>query len=159
LTEDREDRKDQTMYGNSFRGLVCRIPLFSLVLAAIAIGLLSFPLFPAGRPGGQFPQRPQFPSTLPNSLPGPGNEPPFPRPGSTPDISIGPKLNHRQKNALIRDNFLKTKDDVARLSKMVRALQQAIERSNANILSVSIVKQANRVEKLAKRIKAETKGY
>lgn len=145
------------MEGNLFRCLVSRAPAFLLLVVGLSTVPSSLPA--ASQPGGQFPQRPQFPATLPNSLPGPSSQPSLPRPGSSPDINIGPPLNRKQKDALLRDNFKKTKDDVARLSKMVKSLQQAIERSNANILSVSIVKQANKIEKLAKRIKAEAKGY
>jgi hypothetical protein len=47
---------------------------------------------------------------------------------------------------------------VARLSKLVRSLEQAVNKSNANVLSLSIVKQAGKVEKLAKKIRDEAKG-
>jgi hypothetical protein len=146
------------MDGNFFRRWLCRIRIPSLMLAGIVMAA-SGPLLPAGQPGGQFPERPQLPSSLPGAVPTVPGQPSVLSPSISPSISTGPPLNHRQKDALVRDNFKKTKDDVAKLSKLVRSLQQAINRSNANILSVSIVNQANRIEKLAKRIKAETKGY
>jgi hypothetical protein len=146
------------MDGNFFSRWVSRTWIPLLILAAVAIGAF-LPLFAAGRPGGQFPQRPQSPSTLPGAVPSTPGQPSVVNPTISPNISTGPPLNHRQKDALVTDNFKKTKADVARLSKLVRSLQQAINRSNADILSVSIVKQASKIEKLAKRIKSETKGY
>ncbi|HTV56036.1 MAG TPA: hypothetical protein VMI06_14125 [Terriglobia bacterium] len=146
------------MDGNFFRRWVCRVRISSLILASVLMAA-SGSVFPAGQPGGQFPQRAQSPSNLPGAIPPTPGEPSVLSRSVSPAISTGPPLNHRQKDALVRDNFKKTRDDVAKLSKLVRSLQQAINRSNANILSVSIVKQANRIEKLAKRIKAETKGY
>jgi hypothetical protein len=146
------------MDGNTSSRWHCRVWISSLILAGIAFAV-QCPLFPAGRPGGQFPQRPQLPSTLPGAPSTAPGQPSVLNPTISPSISIGPPLNHRQKDALIRDNFRRTRADVAKLSNLVRALQQAINKSNANILSVSIVKQASKVEKLAKRIKAETKEY
>jgi hypothetical protein len=146
------------MDGNFFSRWIGRTWIPLLAFAVIATSA-SHPLFPAGWPGGQFPQRTQLPSTLPGATPATPNQPPVLNPSVSPTISTGPPLNRKQKDALVMDNFKKTKDDVARLSNLVRSLQQAINRSNANILSVSIVKQAGKIEKLARKIKAETKGY
>jgi hypothetical protein len=146
------------MDGKAFSRWLCRVCISSLIFAGVALDV-PCPLFPAGQPGAQLPQRPQLPTTLPGTLPTAPGQPSVLSPTSSPSISIGPPLSHSQKDALLRDNFRRTRDDVAKLSKLVRSLQQAINRSNANVLSVSIVKQASKIEKLAKRIKSETKAY
>jgi hypothetical protein len=119
--------------------------------AALALSLT----FAYGTVLGQFPQQPttQYP-------PGSDRLPAMTRPPEpTPNIGIGPGLSRRQKDALVNDNFKKTKADVAKLSKLVHSLQQQLSKSNANILSLSIVKQAGKIEKLAKKIRNEAKAY
>jgi hypothetical protein len=145
------------MVANFFKRWLSRVWIPPLVLASMTLATLG-PAFPAGSPAGQLPERAQLPSPVPGAVPAPGR-PSVLDPNTMPNISVGPQLNRKQKNALIMDNFKRTKNDVAKLSRLVRSLQQAINKSNANILSVSIVKQANNIEKLAKRIKSETKGY
>jgi hypothetical protein len=130
----------------------------SFICASVALGLPR-PVFASGGPGGQFPQRPTSPSTLPGSARGAMGQPSIASPNIGPTSTIGPPLSRKQKDALVNDNYKKTKADVARLSKLVRSLQQAIDKSNANVLSLSIVKQASKVAKLAKRIRKEAKGY
>ena len=146
------------MDGNLFGRWVCRATILSLVFVSLAPGL-SRPLFSAALGGGQFPQRPQSPSELPSSLPTAPGQPPVANPNVEPNINVGPPLNRKQRAALVNDNFKKTKADVATLSKLVRSLQDAINKSNANVLSLSIIKEASKVEKLAKRIRNEAKGY
>jgi hypothetical protein len=146
------------MYGNLFRCWVYRPSILSVMLISLAAGLV-LPLCVTGVPGGQFPQRQQSPSTLPGSLPTTPGQPSVANPNIEPNVSVGPQLNRKQKDALVDDNFKKTKADVATLSKLVRSLQQAIDKSNANVLSLSILKQASKIEKLAKRIRSEAKGY
>lgn len=130
------------------------------VLAISAIGLLGFALSQrtAAAPGQQI-------NTTPGVVPPPGviqmgRPSQIPEPG-LPPIIIGNqnKLGQRQKDAIIKENFKKTKEDVAQLGKLTQALEQEIAKSNPNVLSLTIVKNASKIEKLAKKIKNEAKEY
>ncbi|HLI34425.1 MAG TPA: hypothetical protein VKW70_05225 [Terriglobia bacterium] len=89
-----------------------------------------------------------------------------PQPGSIPTLNlpspstdIGKPLSQKQKTDIVRANFQRTKKDIAKLSKLVQSLQDEIDKTNPNVLSLSIVNKATRIEKLAKRIKDEAKSY
>ena len=45
------------------------------------------------------------------------------------------------------------------LAKLAQSLQKKIGQSNENVLSLEVVKNAEEIEKLAKKIKNEAKGY
>ena len=45
------------------------------------------------------------------------------------------------------------------LAELAKSLQNEIEKSNANVLSLEIVRKAAKAEKLAKKIKNEAKAY
>jgi hypothetical protein len=145
------------MDGNWFGRWVCRPSITSTVLISLAFGLWQ-PLYVAGSPDGQFPHRPQ-PSTVPGSLPTAPGQPSIANPGIEPNSRVGPELSRKQRDALVYENFKKTEADAAKLSKLVQSLQEAVDKSNANDLSHSIVRQASKVEKLAKRIRTEATGY
>lgn len=72
---------------------------------------------------------------------------------------MGKPLSQKQKTDIVRANFQRTKKDIAKLSKLVQSLQDEIDKTNPNVLSLSIVNKATRIEKLAKRIKDEAKSY
>lgn len=76
----------------------------------------------------------------------PDNSPPF------------PKRTRDQKKALMELNFKKLKDHAKALAELSKSLQDDIEKSNENVLSLEIVKKAEQAEKLAKQIKNEAKG-
>lgn len=68
------------------------------------------------------------------------------------------KRTEKQKQALLDYNFSEMKKHAKRLAELATSLQKAIAKSNENVLSLEIVKQAAKVEKLAKKIKNEAKG-
>ncbi|MGH9398454.1 MAG: hypothetical protein ACRD18_16600 [Terriglobia bacterium] len=68
-------------------------------------------------------------------------------------------LSLKQKDAILKANFKSTQRDVEKLSKLVQALDQEMKKSNPNVLSVSIVQQADKIEKLARKIKNEARSY
>ncbi|MGH9406094.1 MAG: hypothetical protein ACRD3D_09715 [Terriglobia bacterium] len=74
-----------------------------------------------------------------------------------PDINATP--SRKQKDAILKENFKSTERDVAKLNRLVEALQQEIKKSNSQVLSLRIVNQAGKVEKLAHKIKNELKAY
>lgn len=77
----------------------------------------------------------------------PDNEPTFAKP------------NRKQKQALLDSNFKKLKKHADDLAELASSLQKEIENTNENVFSLEIVKKAEQVEKLAKQIKDEAKGY
>jgi len=75
------------------------------------------------------------------------------------DKTTGPELSARQKQTLLKSNFEKTKDDAAELADMAKGLRDELNKTSANILSVEVIHKAERIEKLAKKIREEAKGY
>lgn len=145
------------MHANFIERRACRTTVLALILGGLVLAPPGWLLARAS--GGQFPQHPSQPSNLPGALPGNPGQPNVLGPETVPNVGIGPSLSRKQKSALVTDNFRRTKQDIAKLSKLVRSLQQAIDKSNANILSLSVIRQANKIEKLAKRIRNEAKEY
>jgi hypothetical protein len=70
-----------------------------------------------------------------------------------------PPSPEKQRNDLLKANFEKMKHDAGELAELAKALQQELEKSNENILSLDIVEKAERIEKLAKRIKGTARGF
>jgi hypothetical protein len=68
-------------------------------------------------------------------------------------------LSEKQKNDLLKANFEKMKRDASELADLAKALQQELNKSNENILSLNIVDKADKIEKLAKRIKGTARGF
>ena len=70
-----------------------------------------------------------------------------------------PPSTEKQKNDLLKANFEKMKHDAGELVDLAKALQQELEKSNQNILSLDVVEKADKIEKLAKRIKGAARGF
>jgi len=70
-----------------------------------------------------------------------------------------PPSPEKQRNDLLKANFEKMKHDAGELADLAKSLQQELEKSNENILSLDIVEKADRIEKLAKRIKGNARGF
>jgi hypothetical protein len=68
------------------------------------------------------------------------------------------KQRDKQKQELLKSNFDKMKRDSADLVSLAKSLQEDIEKSNENVLSLKVVERAEKIEKLAKKIKASAKG-
>jgi histone H3/H4 len=68
-------------------------------------------------------------------------------------------LSPKQKRDLIKANFEKMKRDAGELAQLAKALQEELNKSNENILSLDIVEKAEKIEKLAKRIKGTARGF
>ncbi|HEX5482977.1 MAG TPA: hypothetical protein VFZ08_10170 [Terriglobia bacterium] len=126
--------------------------------AILGILLVGIPLTMANPPAGQTPQ--VGPLQVPHTV-----TPGFPtrpsRPGFPPtEIPAGPPaLSHKQKSAILTSQFKKTKKDVAALCKMAQSLQEEINKLNPNVLSLDVVNKADKIQKLAKKIRNEAKEY
>ena len=123
----------------------------TIISAAMLGGILFSAFFPVnpltaqfGR--GQSGQRIQIP-----------NPSTFPQPAPQPDAS--PRTTEKQKEALVKYNFKQMKKHADQLAELAQTLQKKIGQSNQNVLSLDVVKNAEEIEKLAKKIKNEAKGY
>jgi hypothetical protein len=68
-------------------------------------------------------------------------------------------LSQKQKNDLLKSNFEKMKHDASELADLAKALKEELNKSNENILSLDIVDKADKIEKLARRIKGTARGF
>ena len=68
-------------------------------------------------------------------------------------------LSEKQKRDLMKSNFEKMKRDAKELADLASALQDELDKSNENILSLNIVDKAEKIEKLARRIKGTARGF
>jgi hypothetical protein len=67
-------------------------------------------------------------------------------------------LSPKQKQMLVKANFEKMKKDADDLAALAKSLQEEIEGSNQNVLSLRVVDKAEKIEKLAKKIRTAAKG-
>jgi hypothetical protein len=68
-------------------------------------------------------------------------------------------LSGKQKRNLLKANFEKMKRDAGELADLAKALQEELNKSNENVLSLDIVDKADKIEKLAKKIKGTARGF
>ncbi len=83
-----------------------------------------------------------------------GQEIPVQDEGPTPD-----QMRKKQRQDLVKASFEKMKRDTAELVGLAKALQEDLNKSNENVLSLKVVDRAEKIEKLAKRIKDAARGY
>jgi hypothetical protein len=76
-----------------------------------------------------------------------------------PNEESPPSLSPKQKSDLLKSNFEKMKRDAGELADLAKALQEELNKSNENILSLDIVDKADKIEKLAKKIKGTARGF
>jgi hypothetical protein len=60
---------------------------------------------------------------------------------------------------LLQSRFEKTKNDAAEMATLAQELRQKLSMPNADAHSPEVVSLADKIEKLAKRIRGENKGY
>jgi len=65
----------------------------------------------------------------------------------------------KQKKELLKQNFEKMKSDAGELVELSKSLQADLDKSNENVLSLRVVDRAEKIEKLARRIKEMARGY
>lgn len=76
----------------------------------------------------------------------------------TPEIDQPPPLKGKQKQELLKANFEKVKRDAEDLVVLAKSLQEEVDKSNVNVLSLKVVDKAEKIEKLARRIKTTARG-
>jgi hypothetical protein len=70
-----------------------------------------------------------------------------------------PKLPEKRQRSILKANFEKMKRDADELVSLAKALQEELNKSNENILSLDMVDKADRIEKLAKKFKGDARSY
>lgn len=83
------------------------------------------------------------------------NPPPF----SGPPTMDFPRRTEKQKEALLKYNYKQMKKHADQLAALAQSLQKKIGQTDPNVLSLEVVEKAEKIEKLAKKIKNEAKGY
>ncbi len=68
-------------------------------------------------------------------------------------------LSANQKLSIMRTNFEKSRSDAAELAALAKGLREVLNKPNVNVLSLEVINRAEKIEKLAKKIREETKGF
>jgi hypothetical protein len=69
------------------------------------------------------------------------------------------QLSGKQKHRLLKSNFEAMKRDAGELAGLAKALQEELNKSNENVLSLDVVDKADKIEKLARKIKGTARGF
>jgi len=79
--------------------------------------------------------------------------------GGQPDgqSSSSPHAGKKER-AVLKANFDKIRNDAGELAKLVKSLQDEVDRANENLLLLGVIEKADKIEKLAKRIKGTARG-
>lgn len=92
-----------------------------------------------------------------------GQPAPNPAQGRTPPEILSTPSNDRmtrkQQKDLLKHKHEKLKEDVDELAELALSLQKEMENTTENMLSLEVVEKAKKIEKLAKKIKNNAKGY
>ena len=67
-------------------------------------------------------------------------------------------MTKKQRQGIVKSNFEKMKRDADELAALAKTLQEDLNKSNENVFSLRIVDRAEKIEKLAKKIRNEAKG-
>jgi hypothetical protein len=74
------------------------------------------------------------------------------------DARIPPTIKAKQRREMLKSKFEKMKEDAQELASLADSLKGEVDKSSENILALQIVEKAEKIEKLAKRIKNAAKG-
>ena len=75
-----------------------------------------------------------------------------------PDVNP-PPLTPKQQRDLLKSSYEKMKQQADELADLAKSLQDQLNKSNQNILSLQVVDTADKIEKLAKKIKDNARGH
>jgi hypothetical protein len=96
--------------------------------------------------------QPQRPTVEPRPSPN------APNPNFPPGLN-GPEQKSPDKREMDRRNQAEVKADVERLYQLISELREQVQKSDAtSTLSISVVKKAHEIEKLAKQVSQRAKG-
>ena len=83
----------------------------------------------------------------------PGQQPILPP--DFPNEKSLPPLTPKQQRQLLKASYERMKQEADELADLAKSLQDEMKKSNQEILSLQILEKADRIEKLAKKIKNE----
>ena len=78
---------------------------------------------------------------------------------TTSQSGVGAQIKAKQRREMLKADFEKMKHDGDELATLALGLQEDLGKSSENVLSLQIVDKAEKIEKLAKRIKNTARGY
>ena len=122
---------------------------------ATLAGLLTLP--PRARLTAATPDRLALQSEAPQTDQRP-HVPPNPGGNLSPDLTPAP-LTPKQQRELLKSGYEKMKQQADELADLAKSLQDQLNKSNQNILSLQVVDTADKIEKLAKKIKDTARGH
>jgi len=111
------------------------------------IGFL-FLLFLSGMENGGVAQQRSLPRVGPSPRTADDNNPPYNLPPS------GPSRNLK----MMKESFEQTQKDTTELYDLAAELKEEVEKADENTLSISVIKKAETIEKLAEKIKNRMKN-
>jgi len=127
--------------------------------AVLSLGLVIVVIcFTAGPAPSQSPQNTQNDGTLLNHAGGHRGLTSTPE-GSDARSDAPPVLSARQKLSIMHANFERSKSDAAELAALAKALHDELNKPDGTTLTSEVINRADKIEKLAKKIRDETKGY
>lgn len=88
----------------------------------------------------------------------PGGSPQSQNPFPPPETAPSQPQTLKQKQNLLKYNYQEMKKNADQLADMAKSLQSQIDHSNADVLSLDIIKKAEEIERLARKVKNEAKG-
>jgi hypothetical protein len=84
---------------------------------------------------------------------------PLPDDSSNTRTEIPEAMSAKQRQSIMRANFEKSKSDAAELAALAKGLREILDKPNINVLSPDVINRADKIERLAKKIRDETKGF
>ncbi len=70
-----------------------------------------------------------------------------------------PRILRKQRQELLKSNLDKMRRDADEMADLATSLQEDLRKANQNVFSLTIVQRAEKIEKLAKKIKETARGY
>lgn len=73
--------------------------------------------------------------------------------------SDGTKLSPQQKSLIMRAHLEMLKNDAVELAGLAKGLREVLDKPNTNVLSAEVDRRIDKIQKLARKIREETKDY
>jgi hypothetical protein len=113
----------------------------------LTASILFLALFATAAPsGGAYPQVPQGPPQIPGTA----------RPD--PEDEVTRRWEHDHEKKANEERFQKIKDDTEKLVTLSNELKDYVAKSNEHTMSLSVIKKAEEIEKLARSVKDKMKA-
>ena len=82
----------------------------------------------------------------------------FAQPPTMPDPDR-PRMKRSQVEEILKADYVKSLEDASKLVQLSEELKIELEKSNQNVLSMTALKKAEEIEKIAKRIRGRMKRF